>query len=99
MAVTDYILLMHDDALTPPTDGAWEAYFDMLHTSGAFQGGSSIGDGVAFRRCGAAGAESVHLTGFIRVTAENLTEAQRFLTGNPVYECGGTVEIRELPRD
>jgi len=22
-----------------------------------------------------------------------------FLAGNPIYEAGGTVEIRELPRD
>ena len=97
--MNDYILLMHDDMATTPTDAAWEAYFDMLHTSGAFQGGSSIGKGAAFRREGVAGAESVHLTGFIRVSAKDLADAQRFVAGNPVYDCGGTVEIRELPRD
>jgi hypothetical protein len=99
MAVNDYILLMHNDTMTTPTDSAWEAYFDILHTSGAFQGGSSIGKGAAFRQGGAAGPESAHLTGFIRVMTKDLADAQRFVAGNPVYDCGGTVEIRELPRD
>lgn len=101
--MNDYILLMHDDTATKPTDAAWEAYFDMLHASGAVQGGSSVGKGAAFRREGPnsakPGAESAHLTGFIRVVAADMADAQRFLAGNPVYECGGTVEIRELPRD
>lgn len=38
------------------------------------------------------------LSGFIRVRATNLEEVKALLTGNPVYEAGGTVEIRELPR-
>jgi hypothetical protein len=32
------------------------------------------------------------------VNAENLAAAKSLLPGNPVYEAGGTVEIRELPR-
>jgi len=28
-----------------------------------------------------------------------LAHAKVFLAGNPIYEAGGTVEIRELPRD
>ena len=42
---------------------------------------------------------STELTGFVRVRAASLEEAKRFLVGNPVYEAGGTVEIRELPRE
>ena len=37
--------------------------------------------------------------GFIRVRAADIEAARHFLAGNPVYEGGGTVEIRELPVD
>ncbi len=108
MAMHDYILLMHNDTQSEPTNAQWSAYFDALSASGAFQGGSAIGQGASFRRDGGpapkstpkpTSASSDHLTGFIRVSAASLSDAQTFLTGNPVYECGGTVEIRELPRD
>lgn len=93
----DYLLLMHDDS-TEAEDG-WDAYFATLRASGAFQGGSAIGDGASFRKQGSPGAVARHLTGFIRVTASDLAAARRFLAGNPVYEAGGTVEIRALPAD
>jgi hypothetical protein len=32
------------------------------------------------------------------VQADSIDDARRFLEGNPVFEAGGTVEIRELPR-
>jgi hypothetical protein len=43
--------------------------------------------------------ESAHFTGFIRVKAATMEDAVKLLNGNPVYESGGTVEVRELPRD
>lgn len=36
---------------------------------------------------------------YIRVKAGSLTDARALVVGNPVFEAGGTVEIRELPRD
>ena len=41
---------------------------------------------------------TAHLTGYIRVRAESLDQAKSLLAGNPLFEAGGTVEIRELPR-
>ena len=38
------------------------------------------------------------ISGYIRVRAEDLNAARELVFGNPVYEAGGTVEIRELPR-
>ncbi|MBK8630755.1 MAG: hypothetical protein IPN84_11280 [Sphingomonadales bacterium] len=95
----DYILLMHDDARAEADDAAWARYFEHLHRSGAFEGGSSIGAGQCFRKDGEPGQASGHLSGFIRVKAADLDAAKAFLVGNPVYEQGGTVEIRELPHD
>ncbi|MGK5054417.1 hypothetical protein [Janthinobacterium sp. RB2P8] len=33
------------------------------------------------------------------VQAESIDDAKKFLLGNPVLNAGGTVEIRELPRN
>jgi len=97
--VADYMFLMHDDATSVVDDEAWGLYLGGLRGLGVFDGGSSIGAGVAHRRTGAPGPLSARLGGFIRVRADDLDHAARLLVGNPVYEAGGTVEIRELPRD
>ena len=60
--------------------------------------GSAIGEGPCLRKAGAAPGVTAHLAGFIRVNADSLAAAKPLLPGNPVYEAGGTVEIRELQR-
>ena len=98
----DFILLMYDDAPDPKaaSDGAsWGSYFSSLHASGQFDGGSSIGLGTRFRKKFPDQESGSGVSGFIRVRAEDLAHAKAFLAGNPIYEAGGTVEIRELPRD
>jgi hypothetical protein len=97
-AMREFIMLMHDDAVATTTSEMWASYFSFLRGRGAFEGGSSIGAGKTFRKQGAPRQASEHLTGYIRVTAQSLEAAQELLPGNPVFECGGTVEIRELPR-
>jgi hypothetical protein len=94
----DFILLMHDDAAAN-TDEAWGSYLRGLRASGRFSGGSSIGAGKCFAKAASSKPVTAHLTGYLRVQAESLEEARKFLDGNPVFEGGGTVEIRELPRD
>jgi hypothetical protein len=47
---------------------------------------------------GAAPAITGHVVGFIRVGADSLDHARTLLVGNPAFEAGGTVEIRELVR-
>lgn len=98
--MNDYILLMHGDA-QPATDTAraWDTYLESLQASGRFSGGSAIGSGACYARSGESKQITAHLTGYIRVRAHNLDDARRFLVGNPVFEAGGTVEIRELPRE
>lgn len=62
-------------------------------------GGSSLGDGVCKSKGNVTHPISEHLGGFIRIVANDLAHAETFLEGNPVYEAGGKVEIRELPED
>jgi hypothetical protein len=92
----EYVLLMHDDARDD--SAAWEPYLTRLRQTGCFEGGSAIGDGVCVRKTGAAPPLTEHLTGYIRVRADSLDHARSMLVGNPMFEAGGTVEIRELPR-
>jgi hypothetical protein len=96
--MADYILLMHDDATAPVKVDAWGPYIAGLRAAGVFDGGSAIGPGVSMRKTGAAAAITASLGGYMRITADTLEEAQSRLAGNPVFEAGGTVEIRELPR-
>jgi len=92
----DYIFFMHGDA---NDDGAdWDRYLAKLRATGQFQGGSSIGAGECVSRSRTPKPTTAHLTGYIRVQANSLEEAKALLDGNPVFEAGGTVEIRELPR-
>jgi len=95
--MADYILFMHDDALTDDPNG-WDAYLQTLKQNGVFEGGSAIGRGICMRKGAAAPDITKHLAGYVRVVAATIEEAKSFLTGNPHFEAGGTVEIRELPR-
>jgi len=99
--MNDYIFLMHDDA-PEVSDGRngydSEPYLATLRKSGQFAGGSAIGTGVCVTKSGAAADITAHLSGYIRVQANSLEDARKLLEGNPVFEAGGTVEIRELPR-
>jgi hypothetical protein len=91
--MADYIFLMHaGDAV-----GDWGPYIEGLVARGAMRGGSAVGGGVCARKNGDTPAVTDHIVGYIKVEAENLEAAKALLNGNPVYEAGGVVEIRELP--
>ena len=94
----DFIFLMHNDAPTPPRPEMWPPYFAALNALGVFDGGSAIGGGEAFRKDASPAPLTTALGGYIRVRANSLKAVRALLAGNPVYECGGTVEIRQLPR-
>ena len=94
----DYILLMHNDTSSPESDVAWEHYLKKLRSTGQFEGGSSMGAGECVAKSRPTIGITSHLSGFIRVQAETLEAAKKLIEGNPVFEAGGTVEIRELLR-
>jgi hypothetical protein len=98
--MNDYIFFMHNDAEDEEhnRDDEWAAYFAKLEQAGAFQGGSAIGDGVCVSKAGTPPEITPHLSGYIQVQAESLNRARELVQGNPVFEAGGTVEIRELPK-
>jgi len=94
----DYLMLMHNDPTKAARDSDWTAYIEVLAKTGKLRGGSAIGGGVSRRKSGPASPITAHIGGFIRIEADSLADAEILLAGNPVYENGGTVEIRELPK-
>ena len=94
-----YIFFMHDDAPREDRhpDHKWNDYFAKLCGAGAFEGGSAIVDGICASKSSTPPAVTRQISGYIRVRAEDLNAARELVIGNPVYEAGGTVEIRELP--
>lgn len=100
--MNEYILLMHTDATDTATanDAArWMQYLESLRASGQFDGGSAIGPGMLFRKGVAAQPAPAGVDGYIRIRAATMEAARAFLDGNPVFEGGGTVEVRELPSE
>jgi hypothetical protein len=96
--VEEFILLMHGDATQAEDEAAWGPYLARLEAGGHLRGGSAIGGGVSLRKACEAAAVTGQLTGFVRVAADSLDAARGLVEGNPVYEAGGTVEVRALPR-
>jgi hypothetical protein len=67
-------------------------------TSGEFPPEAMLRELSKIPQSGEPPSVTAHLTGYIRVNAESLDQAKSLLIGNPLFEAGGTVEIRELPR-
>ncbi|OEZ59111.1 hypothetical protein [Duganella sp. HH105] len=94
--MNEYIILMLDDA-PGDANGDWDGYIARLRQTGQFDGGSSIGSGQRLKKGQPEQAAGLGVTGFIRVRAASIDDAKLLLAGNPDYEAGGSVEIRELP--
>ena len=94
----DYLMLIHNDPPKAASDDDWGTYIEALAKTGKLRGGSAIGEGIARCKSGTAPLITAHIGGFIRVEADSLAEVEALLAGNPVFENGGTVELRELPR-
>lgn len=95
--MNEYLLLMRSDMPAAGREAGWDVYLQRLRGSGCFDGGSAIGGGCCVSRRGGAQPALSPVSGFLRVRAASLEEAVALLDGNPVYEAGGTVEVRELP--
>jgi catechol 2,3-dioxygenase-like lactoylglutathione lyase family enzyme len=98
-AVTRFMMLMHGDATRPEVMSDWEPYLDELRRRGFLAGGSSLGPGSTLRLAETAPPATDHLVGYVLIDAADLDEARTCVQGNPVYEAGGTVEIKPLIED
>ena len=98
----DFIVFMYADATdhaAADNADAWGKYLARLGATGCFDGGSSIGPGLLLRKGHPDRVSTPDLSGYLRFRADSLLAARALLLGNPVYEAGGTVEVRELLPD
>ncbi len=93
-----FIMLMHNDVTMAEVATHWPRYVAQLEQLGALRGGSSVGPGQGLRQ-GAAAAPLSSLVGYMLIAAPDLGTAQRYVVGNPTYDAGGTVELREVVED
>ncbi len=71
----EYLFLMHNDVPQSASETSrydWGTYLTGLQSSGRFEGGSVIGQGLCVRKFGEAPAITRHLSGFLRITAASL---------------------------
>ena len=88
----EYVMLMKGSAAS----GDWDDYIEKLVSSGKFRGGSSLGNGVSVAKGKVDGVCEV--TGYMRFSAESIEEVQELITGNPLYEACGSIELLgEIP--
>ena len=87
--MADYVMLM----MGSESMGDWDAYIEKLIVSGKFRGGSSLGHGISAAKDQSDGGSEV--TGYMRFSADTIEEVRNLLSGNPLYEAGGRVEILE----
>ena len=97
--MADFLILMHSDTTRPVPDEMWDTWFQTLRQVDAFEGGSTVGGGGVMRKGQLPGPLATWIDGYVRIRAPSLEAAKALVVGNPVYECGGTVEVRELPFD
>jgi hypothetical protein len=95
----DYILFMHNDAPDggkPRPAAEWSSYFEKLNAEHVFEGGASIGGGVCMNKSGSAPQISDRIFGYIRLRVRDINHAKELVELNPVFQAGGSVEIREI---
>ena len=92
-----YLVLVHDNTSTQPTDDEWTEFIQVAVASGLFRGGSAVG---ARQQLGAEAdpAACAWLTGFMRFDAEEREPLLELLERHPTVVHGGTIELCELPK-
>ncbi len=95
--MTEYILLIHDNTVTPSTAEEWDRFFASARQSGMFKGGSEIGRRETLGG-GTVTGSSAHIVGYMRFDTDDKGTLLELLTQHPVLVHGGTVELCELPR-
>ena len=95
--MSQYLLLIQNNAKTPTTPPEWDAFFVAAKASGMFQGGSALGERVVVGDTSSA-QSTQHIGGFMRFDADDRTKILELLKRHPVVLHGGSVELCEMPR-
>ncbi|MGI9239578.1 MAG: hypothetical protein ACR2RV_02185 [Verrucomicrobiales bacterium] len=95
--MTQFIVLIHGNARSVPSDEEWEEFVATAVASRLFRGGSEIGERSVIGAQELAGA-SQHIVGFMRFDSADRGAVVALLERHPVVLHGGSVELCEMPR-
>jgi hypothetical protein len=95
--MTQYLLLIHDNAKRRATPDEWERFFAAVRASGMFLGGSALGERVVVGD-GSSGQPSRHIVGYMRFDSDDRSKRLQLLERHPVVLNGGSVELCEIPK-
>ena len=94
--MTQYLLLIQNNAKTQATPGEWDRFFNTARASGTFEGGSALGDRVLVGDTQSA-LSTRHIAGYMRFDSDDRGEILELLKQHPVGLHGGSVELCEMP--
>ncbi|MDQ8196487.1 hypothetical protein QEH59_18805, partial [Coraliomargarita sp. SDUM461004] len=93
----EYLLLIHKNSETPPSESEWNEFFEEANGTGMFQGGSQLGSTRVFGREEIPNSTN-QIGGFMRFETSKVKELESLLTKNPVVKNGGSIELIEMPK-
>ena len=95
--MTQYLLLIQNNATSTTTPAEWDLFFAAAKKSGLFQGGSALGDRVLVGDAKSA-QSTKHIGGYMRFDADDKVKILELLKRHPVVMHGGSVELCEMPK-
>ena len=93
----EYLLLIHKNSESSPSEREWNEFFERATSTEMFQGGSQLGTTKVF------GKEEIprstnQIGGFMRFETSDFGELESLLTDHPVVKNGGSIELIEMPK-
>lgn len=95
--MTQYLLLIQNNATTTATPAQWDAFLSAAKDSGLFRGGSALGERVLIGDTLSA-QSTQHIGGYMRFDADDRSKILELLNQHPVVLHGGSVELCEMPK-
>ncbi len=95
--MTQYIVLVQDNARTKPSAEEWNQFIAAAKQTGLFEGGSAIGNRVMLGNTQSA-KPTGHINGYMRFDSDDRQALLDLLAKHPVVVQGGSVELCELPK-
>ena len=93
----EYILLIHNNTETTPTNDDWSLFIEKAIQTKSFQGGSAISNGLTIGKKEITSITK-ELGGFMRFETENKQELLELIKLHPVVLHGGSVQLCEMPK-
>jgi hypothetical protein len=95
--MTQYLLLIQNNAKSKTTPAEWDRFFAAAKASGMFEGGSALGDRVIIGDAQSA-QSTMFIGGYMRFAADDKAKLLELLKSHPAVVHGGSVELCEMPK-